>query len=201
MKKYLLLLLVLVCTVSAASCNKSDIDPLQYQTYPFYVEGCLTADDTEYSFSLTMTSSDESEISFSKPDSLRGYVFNVTPEGTTLSYGDMTIDFDGAEKTSLVRLIPSLFALEKEDHISSETTVLNSVDILLSKYATDTGDVSVYLNKSTATPVRFEGNGFVLDVLKFTKDQNSVPTATPEGEKTPNATKEPAPTQLNNSKN
>ena len=191
MKKYLLLLLALACMAFASSCQKSEIDPLHYQVYPFYVEGCLNAEDTDYTFSLTMSSCCEAQISFTKPDSLRGYVFNVNAEGTTLSYGDMTIDFDKAEKTSLIKLIPSLFALSAEDHISSENTVLNSVDILLSKYATETGDVSVYLNTATMTPLRFEGEGFVLDVLKFTPSQapESTLTPTPTPETTPVPTK------------
>lgn len=195
MKKYLLLLLSVICIVALTACSKSDIDPLQYQTYPFYVEGCLTSENTEYCFSMTMNSSDEAEISFSTPDSLRGYVFNVTPQGTTLSYGDLTIDFDKAEKTSLIRLIPSLFALSDEDHISTESTVLNSVDILLSSYATDTGDVKVYLNKNTLMPLRFEGDGFVVDILKFNPLAESTATATPEPTATPKPSVTPTPSE------
>ena len=180
MKKYLLLFLIASLMLPATSCQKNSLDPLGYQVYPFYVEGCLVAEDTEYVFKLTMNTADNSEISFSKPESLRGYVFNVTPEGTTLSYGDMTIDFSKTEKTNLIRLIPSLFALNQQDHVSSEDKILNSVDILLSKYSTDTGEVSVYLNKSTQTPLRFEGEGFVLDVLKFATPSTPEPTISPE---------------------
>ena len=177
MKKILLFLLFSICLFST-SCAQEKTNPLEYQTYPFFVEGSLVCDETEYNFTLSMKDASNSEISFSSPDTLRGYTFNVTPDGTTLTYDDMTIDFNSHEKTSLVRLIPSLFSLSPDNFISNEKTTMNSTEILISKYSTDMGDISVYLNLQTATPLRFEGDGFYMDVLKFTPSSPSTPQPT-----------------------
>ncbi len=179
MKKYLFLLFLLVLCVFLCSCKGDEIDPLGYQSYPFYVEGVLVTEETDYDFALKMNSADSSEIMFTKPDSLRNYVFRVTPEGTTLSYGDMTINFNGGEKTNLIRLIPSLFSLKKEGKVSQEEKEFNSIAVLVCTYSTDVGEVKMYLNAEKGTPLRFEGEDFTLNVTSFTPEGAAVPDETP----------------------
>ena len=185
MKKYLFLLFLGILSIVITGCGGEQKDPLEYQSYPFFVEGILVSDETDYDFALKMLSKDSSEISFSKPDSLRDYVFRVTPEGTTLSYGDMTINFNGGEKTNLIRLIPSLFALDGENLVSAEETELNSIRVMLCTYSTDVGQVKVYLNAEKGTPLRFEGDGFILNVITFDPESAPAQTGVPEADMTP----------------
>lgn len=168
MKKYLLFLFIICLSLSLCACAKESTDPLAYQSYPFYVEGTLTFDETDYDFSLSMESESSSTITFSSPDSLRDFVFRITPEGTTLSYEDMTIDFNKADKSALIRLIPSLFALKIENLKSSTEDTVSSVPVLVSTFSTQTGDVVVYLNRDTLLPLRFEGKDFVVNIFTFT---------------------------------
>jgi DNA-binding XRE family transcriptional regulator len=63
----------------------------------------LSANGIEYIFEVEMTEKNTATLCFTAPDSLRGYIFKVSPTGTTLSYGDMTIDFsNNGEKTNIV---------------------------------------------------------------------------------------------------
>ena len=178
MKKYLFLLF-LALTIILSSCSAEKIDPLSYQEYPFTVEGTLETEEINYDFTLHMTDAASSEISFTKPDSLKSYIFRVTPKGTTLSYGDMTIDFNGGEKTNLIKLIPALFSLKKDDLVSSEETILNSTTIDLHTYKTDLGQIKVYQNRENGNPLRFEGEDFTLNVQAFTPSTLPTPTPTP----------------------
>ena len=188
MKKYLFLLFLFVICISLCSCKGEEMEPLGYQSYPFCVEGVLVTEETDYEFTLKMNSAESSEVSFTKPDSLRSYIFRVTPEGTTLSYEDMTINFDGGEKTNLIRLIPSLFALKKEGKVSQEQKEFNSILVLVCTYSTEIGEVKMYLNTAKGTPLRFEGEDFTLNVLSFTPqgallpDETSMATPTPDTE-------------------
>ncbi len=179
MKKLLLPLLIL-SLIFIPSCKKTEPSPLDYQSYPFYVEGILNFDDTEYAFAMTMEGKDNAEMTFSSPDTLKGYTFTLSPDGMTLSYKDMSVELKG-EKANLIRLVPSLFALSADTMESTEKTVLNSTGIILSKYKTDLGNVSVYVNESTLLPLRFEGDGFFVDILKFApiSPDTDTPPATP----------------------
>ena len=67
MKKYLLFIFIICLSLSLCACAKESTDPLAYQSYPFYVEGTLTFDETDYDFSLSMESESSSTITFSSP--------------------------------------------------------------------------------------------------------------------------------------
>ena len=171
MKKYLLFIFIICLCSSLCACAKESPDPLTYQSYPFYVEGTLTFEETDYDFSLTMESESTSTITFSSPDSLRDFVFRITPEGTTLSYEDMTIDFNKTDKSALIRLVPSLFALKSENLKSSTEDTVSSVPVIISTFSSPLGDVTVYLNRDTLLPLRFEGDGFVVNIFTFSPTQ------------------------------
>lgn len=177
--------------VIMAACNKTESTPLDYQSYPFSAKGSLSANDIEYVFDIKMTDKNTAELKFSSPDSLRGYTFNVTPDKTTLSYGDMTIDFsNNGEKTNIVNLIPELLSLDSAKLVSQSETTQNSVDLITAVYSTEKGDVTVYINKETGHPMRFEQGATIVNITEFTPSAPStaLPTTPPTAEKTPSPT-------------
>lgn len=192
MKKRISLILIAMLMLALVSCAPAESNPLDYQAYPFSAKGSLSTNDIEYAFEVNMTDRNTAELTFSSPDSLRGYTFNVSPEGTTLSYGDMTIDFsNNGEKTSIVNLVPALFSLTAENLVSKSETTQNSVELITATYTTANEDITVYINKSTGRPMRFEYGSTVINITEFTPStpSTSLPTATP----TPTPTKTPTP--------
>ena len=175
--KFLLIIsALLIFILSACSCSPAENNPLEYQTYPFSAKGSLAANDIEYIFEVTMNNSNTAELKFTAPDSLRGYTFNVSPDGTTLSYGDMTIDFsNNGEKTSVVNLIPQLFSLNEDSLLSKSETTQNSVELITAVYSGEKGNTTVYVNKSTGYPMRFEYNSTVVNITEFTPSAPKTP--------------------------
>ena len=66
---------------------------LSYQSYPFSVKGSVKSDGREYELSVSFTDKDRATITFDSPETLSGYIFNVTPDGITLTYGDLTVPY------------------------------------------------------------------------------------------------------------
>lgn len=181
MKKILSLTLVLIFTFLLYSCKKEEVDPLSYQSYPFSAEGSMTANDTEYVFSVEMTGKNEGKVQFTSPQGLRGYLFTVTPHGITLSYGDMTIDFSAnGEKTNAVKLITDLFSLDLDKLQEKKDETQNSVDLTIATYGTEKEPVKVYINKATGQPVRFEYGATPINITSFTPGNVPNKTDIPE---------------------
>lgn len=202
MKKRIALIFIAVLMLVLSSCTPKESNPLDYQTYPFSAKGSLSANEIEYVFEVNMTDKNTAELMFSSPDSLRGYTFNVSPEGTTLSYGDMTIDFsNNGEKTSIVNLVPALFSLNSENFVSKSETTQNSVELITATYTTDNGEITVYINKSTGHPMRFEYGSTVINITEFIPITPSTalptPTTTPAPTATSISTPIPTPTPEN----
>ena len=188
MKKQTVSTLIVLIMILLAACKPSEADPLMYQSYPFSAKGSLATNGIEYVFEVKMTDKNNASLTFSSPDSLRGYLFNVSPNKTTLSYDDMTIDFsNNGEKTNIVNLIPSLFSLNKEDINGSEDINQNSVDLTVLTVKNDKGDIKVYINKQTGYPMRFEQGETVVSITEFTPitPQTPQPTETPLPTQTP----------------
>ena len=178
-----------------AACSPTKSSPLQYQTYPFFAKGSLMANGIEYCFEVIMNDRQNAELKFSSPDSLKGYTFNVKGENTTLSYGDMTIDFsNNGEKTNIVNLIPSLFSLSEDNITSSEQTTQNSTPLTVLTFKDPKGDITLHLNNSTGMPLRFEQNKTVVNVTELTPLAPSTPSQTQSPNTTPQPTNTPPAT-------
>lgn len=188
----LLFCIISVMTLSFASCNAlTDSDPLGYEKYPFTAKGGLCANESEYKFAITMNGKNNAELTFSAPETLRGYVFRISDEKTTLSYGDMTIDFNGGNgKTNVVKLLPALFSISKECIKNTERGISQN-SLTLTKVTCDIDGVEslIYINEATGNPLRFEYGKTVIDVLEFTKNEDLPGTDIPNTTPAPTVTK------------
>ena len=152
-----LLLALLTLALLFTGCGGAAADPLAYQSYPMTVEGSISGDDGEAEVTVEMTAPMTAKLSFASPDSLRGYLFAITSDGVTLSYGDITVPYKADGIPGGTHLLPRLFSLTKETLISTEETEMNSLPLLLASFETEEGDtVKVYLDKQSGAPLRFE---------------------------------------------
>ena len=187
MKKSRIILTVLFLVLLTA-CSPTVTDPLSYQDrYPYTAKGALNTGSTEYCFEIEMTGAGKATITFSSPETLRGYVFKVSESGATLSYDDLTIDFNGGgEKTNVVMLLPSLFSINRENSLSSESGIVqNGVTLTKAVYSTENGNVTVYVNEQTKKPMCFESGSVRVDITDFTENAASGETPSPTPTNTP----------------
>lgn len=136
--------------------------PLSWQKYPVSVAGDLSGDGVETgncSLRLTLTAPMQATLQFDKPDSLRGYTFSLTGEGVTLSYGEITVPYKAAGIPGGESLLPRMLSLEEGMFSGREKTTLNSLPVLIERFATpEGGEVRVYIDAENGRPLRFEGS-------------------------------------------
>lgn len=166
----LALLLLLLFALPLGGCGKEAADPLAYQSYPLTVEGSITGDRGEAEVTLEMTAPMTGTLSFHTPDSLRGYLFSLSEDGVTLSYGEITVPYKADGIPGGTHLLPRLFSLSAEKLVSAEETEMNSLPLLLATFETEEGEtVKVYIDRQSGVPLRFEvqqGDGQLVFTVK-----------------------------------
>ena len=176
-----MLITAILLSAFLISCESmTQQNPLDYQRYPLYAKGSLCANNSEYIFELTMNEKNNAELKFSAPDTLRGYIFKVVGDKTTLSYGDMTIDFNGGnDKTNVVKLLPYVFSLDEANQKTVERGIeQNSVSLTKAVYTKGNDEIAVYINEDSKSPMRFECNGIVINISEFSKSDSTAPDTT-----------------------
>ncbi len=194
-----MLITVITLLTLLTSCNLvTPIDPLEYQKYPLSAKGNLCANNSEYVFEITMKDKDNAELKFTAPETLRGYIFRITGDKTTLSYGDMTIDFNGGnDKTNVVKLLPYVFSLDSTMQKSVENGIQqNSVSVTKAVYNKDSNEITVYIDEESKKPMRIEHNGIVINISEFSSSEAATPsTPVPTPNKTPSETPNETPSE------
>lgn len=109
----------LLFALPLGGCGKEAADPLAYQSYPLTVEGSITGDRGEAEVTLEMTAPMTGTLSFHTPDSLRGYLFSLSEDGVTLSYGEITVPYKADGIPGGTHLLPRLFSLSAEKLVSA----------------------------------------------------------------------------------
>lgn len=117
-----------------------------------------------------MTAPMTGTLSFHTPDSLRGYLFSLSEDGVTLSYGEITVPYKADGIPGGTHLLPRLFSLSAEKLVSAEETEMNSLPLLLATFETEEGEtVKVYIDRQSGVPLRFEvqqGDGQLVFTVK-----------------------------------
>lgn len=178
MKKCLPIFALIAAVILLAGCAPQT-PPAAAMTYPFTVEGELTRNDggEPCAVSLQMTAGMTGELEFLSPASLKGYRFSLTPEGTTLRYGDLSVPYRAGGLPGGADGLLKMFSVKEEYCRGREKTEQNSTPLWKLTYAFPDGDtVTAYLSADTGFPLcmildspQYE-NPLQLTVTKFTKD-------------------------------
>ena len=160
MKKFVILTLTsLLLCLFLFSCSGGILpsaNPLEHQQYPLVVVTDLSYGDAEYTITLTMTAPMTATIEFIEPATLVGYVFTITPEGVTLSFGDVSVQYNHNSMPGGSLLLPQMFSLDPSQLLRQEETVVNSVPLNVAVFATPYGEVTLFINQNTHLPLRVE---------------------------------------------
>jgi len=131
-------------------------NPLAHQQYPLVVVADLTYGNTEYTITLTLTAPMTATIEFLEPATLVGYVFTITPEGVTLSFGEVTVQYNNNSMPGGSLLLPQMFSLDMSQLLRQEESVVNSVPLNVAVFATPHGEITLFINQNTSLPLRVE---------------------------------------------
>jgi len=138
------------CTSTAAG------DVLSHQQYPFTVVGELVFGSDEYTISLAMTAPMQATLSFLVPETLMGYYFTITPDGVTLSFGDITIPYTSNSVPGGSLLIPQMLSLTQAQLVNTQQTEQNSVPLTIAVFNTPHGEITLFVNNNSGLPLRIE---------------------------------------------
>ncbi len=89
--KRIIITLVIITSLFCVSCSKDQSPVLNYQNYPMTVSGVFCGNDLTAAIDITLTSQGCGEVKINSPETLAGYTFKITPDGTTVYYDNLEI--------------------------------------------------------------------------------------------------------------
>jgi hypothetical protein len=93
--KWLLPILVLITLClhgcSGAVGGVSGDDPTEFLKGPILLEGVLQVGEKEYGVRMESQTPPNGKVSFTAPESMKGYVFEKAEDGFYVSYGDLRV--------------------------------------------------------------------------------------------------------------
>lgn len=171
MKKIIAVILLAALVSLLASCTPTPSEMLSYQSYPFSVKGSVKSDGREYELSVSFTDKDRATVTFDSPETLSGYIFNVTPDGITLTYGDLTVPYHSSGIPGGDGILTGIFSLSAEQFSSCSDVSQNGMTLRRCVFSTPLGDVVAFINSDSGEPVRFEAKDgeFIFNVSEYQK--------------------------------
>ena len=162
-----ILLLITLCFggCSAAAGGVSGDDPTEFLKGPILLEGILQVGEKEYGVRMESQTPPNGKVSFTAPESMKGYVFEKAEDGFYVSYGDLRVPLRQSTLPGGVGKLLGLLNFEGVNFEKSEEKA-NGMELFVYTFSGDgEGKVKLYLKKSDSTPLRIEFASDELDAV------------------------------------
>lgn len=171
--KFLLFLTVISLLLSLGSCVALNRDCLMYQKYPFDIIASFKLNAKEYKAEITMTEFNKGSITFTSPDVLKGYVFDVYENEVYVRYDDMSILLPSDNIKTCASAIIRLFSIDIEKLNSVKLSHQNGLKLNEAVFLYDEGEkIKVIINTANEMPVcitaEFHDINLTLNIQKLT---------------------------------
>ena len=159
MKRYKWLLpILLLITLCFGGCSgtvggMSGENPLEFLKGPILLEGILEVGEKEYGVRMESQTPPNGKVSFTAPESMKGYVFEKSEEGFYVSYGDLRVPIRQSSLPGGAGSLLGLLSLESADFEKSEEKA-NGMELYVYTFSLpEDGEIKLYLKKSSREPL------------------------------------------------
>ena len=151
----LICVLPLLCACSATP-NSKNSEPLLLLKGPMTLTGTLTVGESDFGIELHSADGSTGTVSFTAPDSMKGYVFEKADDGYYVSYDDLRVPLKSGTIPGGAGILFSLLSPNITNIDTSEEEA-NGLDLIVYTFPLGAdGRLRVYTKKSDGTPLRAE---------------------------------------------